>query len=44
VTIRPHVGEDAPVEVIVPVGSIKRIELNRGAEQRARLGFSVPER
>jgi hypothetical protein len=42
VTIRPHADEDTPAEVIVPVGSIKRIELNRAAEQRGRLGFSVP--
>ena len=42
VTIRPHPGEDVPAEVIVPVGSIKRIELSRAAEQRAQLGFSVP--
>ena len=42
VTIRPHAGDDTPTEVIVPIGSIKRIELSRAAEQRARLGFSVP--
>jgi hypothetical protein len=44
VTLRPHPGEDTPTEVIVPVGWIKRIELNRAAEQRAALGFSLPER
>ena len=43
VTIRPHPGEDTPAEVIVPIGSIRRIELSRAAEQRAQLGFSVPE-
>ena len=42
VAIRPHPAEDVPAEVIVPVGSIRRIELSRAAEQRARLGFSVP--
>jgi len=42
VTIRPHPGDDVPGEVIVPVGSIKRIELSRAGEQRAQLGFSVP--
>jgi hypothetical protein len=42
VTIRPHPGEDVPGEVIAPIGSIRRIELSRAAEQRARLGFSVP--
>jgi hypothetical protein len=42
VTIRPHAAEDVPAEVIVPIGSIKRIELSGIAEERARLGFSVP--
>jgi hypothetical protein len=42
VTIRPHAGEDMPAELIVPVGSIRRIELSRVAEHHARLGFSVP--
>jgi hypothetical protein len=28
--------------VIVPVGSIKRIELSASAEERTQLGFSVP--
>jgi hypothetical protein len=42
VTIRQHPAEDVPDEVIVPVGSIRRIELSRAAEQRAQLGFSVP--
>ncbi len=44
VTIRPHPADDGPEEVIVPVGSIKRIELNRAEEHRAQLGFSVPPR
>lgn len=44
VTLRPHPEEDEelPEEVVVPVGSIKRIELDRAAEERARLGFSPP--
>jgi hypothetical protein len=42
VTIRPHPSEDTPGEVIVPVGSIKRIELSAAAEDRPQLGFSVP--
>jgi hypothetical protein len=41
VTIRPHPDDETPAEVIVPIGSIRRIELSRAAEQRARLGFSV---
>ena len=41
VTIRPHAGDDTPGEVIVPVGSIKRIELSKAADERTQLGFSV---
>jgi hypothetical protein len=44
VTIRPHPTEDAPAEVILPVGAIRRIEISRAAEQRAQLGFSVPSK
>jgi hypothetical protein len=44
VTIRPHPDDDAPAEVIVPVGSIRRIELSGTVDRPARLGFSVPER
>jgi hypothetical protein len=42
VTIRPHPGDDTPAEVIVPIGSIKRIELSKAAEERGRLGFALP--
>jgi hypothetical protein len=42
ITIRPHPADDVPGEVIVPIGSIKRIELGSAAEERARLGFSLP--
>jgi hypothetical protein len=42
VTIRPHPTDETPREVIVPVGSIKRIELSAAAEERTQLGFSVP--
>ena len=42
VTIRPHPTDDVPGEVIVPVGSIKRIELSAAADERTQLGFSVP--
>ncbi|HEY7694201.1 MAG TPA: hypothetical protein VH816_17825 [Gaiellaceae bacterium] len=41
VTIRPHAADDVPTEVIVPIGSIKRIELGAAAEERTQLGFSV---
>ena len=44
-TLRPHVGDDreTPAELIVPVGSIKRIELDRAEEERERFGFPLPE-
>jgi hypothetical protein len=41
VTIHPHPADDTPVLVIVPVGSIKRIELSTAVEERTQLGFSV---
>jgi hypothetical protein len=42
VTIRPYGGEDEGVPgLIVPVGSIRRIELDRAEEQRAHLGFTL---
>ena len=42
VTIRPYPGDGTPALVIVPIGSIRRIELSGAAEERAQLGFSVP--
>jgi hypothetical protein len=44
VTLVPHpaTDEDLPECLIVPVGSIRRIELGRAEEQRARFGFSLP--
>ncbi|HZT45832.1 MAG TPA: hypothetical protein VFA24_06595 [Gaiellaceae bacterium] len=42
VTLRPHAEDDVPDELIVPIGSIKRIELSRAADERGRLGFSLP--
>ena len=44
ITIKPHPGDGTPAELIVPIGSIRRIELSAAAEQRTALGFSVPER
>ena len=43
VTIRPHPGdEDAPSELIIPVGLIQRIELYAAQDKPSQLGFSVP--
>ena len=46
VTLRPHArpdDEDVPDAIVVPVGSIRRVDLHRAEEQRARFGFSTPE-
>ena len=44
VTLRPYRDgagdEDVPEELIVPVGMIRRIELDRTAEEEGRVGFS----
>jgi hypothetical protein len=44
VTLTPHhaVEEELPERLVVPVGSIRRIELARAEEQRSRFGFSLP--
>jgi hypothetical protein len=45
VTLRLHPGvddEDVPEELIVPVGTIRRIELDRADDQQAGFGFSLP--
>jgi hypothetical protein len=36
-------GDDAPDALIVPIGSLRRIELRKGPEEKLqRFGFSVP--
>ena len=44
VTLRPHPAEDPeiPDELIVPVVSIRRIELDDAHEQRRPFGFTLP--
>jgi hypothetical protein len=43
VTIHVRQDDDAPDALIVPLGSIRRIELRRAPEERlASIGFSVP--
>jgi hypothetical protein len=44
VTIRPHRAEDpdTPEELVVPIVSLRRIELDRAEEERERFGFRVP--
>jgi hypothetical protein len=34
--------DDAPDALVIPVGSIRRIELRKAAEQHVGFGFSVP--
>jgi hypothetical protein len=43
VTIVPYAEDlpDVPGALVVPVGSIRRIELDRAGEDRGHLGFSV---
>ena len=45
VTIRPHPTDDpdVPDEVVVPIASIRRIELDDAEEQRKPFGFTLPE-
>jgi hypothetical protein len=41
--VRAEDDDDAPEALIVPLGSIKRLELRTTPEERvARIGFSVP--
>ena len=44
VTLRPHPSGDAddPEALIVPIATIRRIELARAEEERATFGFALP--
>jgi hypothetical protein len=43
ITLHVHAPEDdAPEALVVPLGSIRRIELRSAAEARIGVGFSVP--
>jgi hypothetical protein len=43
ITIRQHKRDDEdPDEIVVPVGSIRRIELSHTAERAPDFGFSLP--
>jgi hypothetical protein len=44
VTLRPHpdVDEEVPEAIVVPVASIRRLELDRAEEERAAFGFRLP--
>ena len=46
VTLRPHPqpdDEDVPEAIVVHVGTIRRIDLSRAEDQRARFGFTLPD-
>ena len=43
VSVRAEDGDDAPDALIIPVGSIRRLELRRAPEERlASFGFNLP--
>jgi len=41
ITLHVH-GDDSPGALIIPIGSIRRIELRTTAEEHIGVGFSVP--
>jgi hypothetical protein len=45
VTLRPHPSDDpaVPDELIVPIASIRRVELDDAEEQRRPFGFRLPD-
>ena len=43
VTLTVHPAEGSQRELIVPVAAIRRISLGPAEEERARLGFSLPQ-
>ena len=42
VTLRPHPEDERPEAVVVPLGSIRRIEISAASEPEAPFGFSLP--
>ena len=43
VSVCPHGDDDAPEELVLPIGTIARIELRTAEEEEPKLGFSIPE-
>ncbi len=43
ITICPHAEEDVPGELVVPIGTIARIEFRAAEEEEPRFGFSIPD-
>ena len=42
VTLRPHPSGEPPEAVVVPLGSIRRIEISRVADRDEPVGFRLP--
>jgi len=38
-----RVEDDEPEALVIPIGSIRRIELRKAAEERVGVGFAVPK-
>jgi hypothetical protein len=43
VTLRPHPTGEPPEALVVPVGSLRRIEISGAPDEEAPLGFRVPK-
>jgi hypothetical protein len=43
VTLRPHPTGEPPEAVVVPLGSIRRIEISKMGDQDEPVGFTLPE-
>lgn len=42
VTLKPHPTGEPPEALVVPVGSLRRIEISGAPEEEAPLGFTLP--
>jgi hypothetical protein len=42
VTLRPHPADERPAAVVVPLGSLRRIEISAASAPEAPFGFSLP--
>ena len=42
VTLRPHPSNERPQAVVVPLGSLRRIEISASTEPEAPFGFTLP--
>jgi hypothetical protein len=43
VTLRPHPTGEPPEALVVPVGSLRRIEISGAPDEGAPLGFTLPD-